>query len=112
MNAPFDHAMACRIHVCRRLWQRFGLAFGMGELRELERQIVSGDATWILDQTDRKRKSPRSVYRVTVKREDRKHTLFCVFDVRLWCLVTVLPSQEWIGRRKPCQTKLKFSKKH
>lgn len=103
MNHFADHADAARQHVCHRLWQRFGLAFSAAEVRELEKQIVGGNAQWVLDQPDRR----KTVYRLKIPRPDRDRVVIAVFDIKIWAVCTVLPSEAWIGRRKPCKTKWK-----
>lgn len=94
-----NHVDAARQHVCRRLWQRFGLAFSAAEVKTLEQQIVAGNAAWVLDQPG------KSVYRLKIHREDRDREVIAVFSVNLWCVVTVLPSESWIGRKKPRKKK-------
>lgn len=94
-----NHVDACRQHVCYRLWQRYGLAFNAADVRALEERIVGGHATWVKDQPG------KSIYKLTVDRGERKHTMVAVFSVRLWCLVTILPCEQWIGKAKPCRMK-------
>jgi hypothetical protein len=91
-----NHVDAARWHTSKRLWQRFGLAMGIPELKKLEAEIVAGRAQWLADQ----RKNMRSVYKLRVHRDDRTREIVAVFDVHLWAVVTVLPSEAWIGRRK------------
>lgn len=81
-DVPLDYVSACRLHCWRRAWQRFGLALSLNDLLDLERQITSGRAEFIVDQ-----KAMRSVY--WVRRDDKR--MIGVFDIKLWALVTILP---------------------
>lgn len=96
-----SHAAAARHHACRRLWQRFGLAFSPAELKALENEIVAGRGQWIADQPEK----TRTIYRLLIRRPERDRDIFAVFDVRLWAICTVLPCEEWVGRKKCRRTR-------
>lgn len=81
-RSPLNHVEAARVHCFRRAWERHGLALSVSDLVALERQIIAGAAVWIMDQ-----KRLRSAY--WVRRDDRR--LIMIFDVHLWCGVTILP---------------------
>lgn len=81
-DTPLSHREAAVVHCWRRAWQRFGLALSISDLHDLERQITSGRAEFIMDQ-----KQMRTVY--WVRRGETR--MIGVFDVSLWCLVTILP---------------------
>lgn len=81
-RTPLTHEAAARTHCWRRAWQRFGLALSISDIRDLEHQIVSGRAEWIMDQ-----KALRTVY--WVRRDEKR--MIGVFDIKLWALVTILP---------------------
>jgi len=46
----------------------------------------------------------RTVYRLKIHRPDRDRVIIAVFDIKIWAVCTVLPSESWVGRRKPCKT--------
>lgn len=81
-RTPLTHEAAARTHCWRRAWQRFGLALSIADIRDLERQITSGRAEWIMDQ-----RQMRTVY--WVRRDEKR--MIGVFDIKLWALVTILP---------------------
>lgn len=75
-------AQNCRRHLCRRAFQRFGLALAVPDIIEAEGRIWSGDADWLVDFH-----KMRSAYRVRLK--DR--SVIAIFDIRLEAIVTCLP---------------------
>ena len=72
-----------------RAWQRFGLAIGEGELREIEAALVGGAFAWVADL-----KGCCVVYRGAFRGKE----IYPVFNVRLWAIVTFLPSETWACR--------------
>lgn len=99
-----NHIDAARHHTCKRLWQRFGLAFSPADVKQLEGVIVDGHADWVADQPEKR----RSVYHLRIARPDWKRDIYAVFDIRLWAVVTVLPCEQWVGRKK-CRPKRRGS---
>jgi len=82
----FDRA---RYHAMKRAWERFGLAIGLGELREIEQHLVAGDYRWIAD---------LSGFCMAYEADFRQRRIYPVFNGRLWAIVTFLPSEAWACR--------------
>ncbi|MFN3461099.1 MAG: hypothetical protein ACK4ZN_08830 [Oceanibaculum sp.] len=83
------HRAYARRHAMKRAWHRFGLAIGEGELREIERNLVDGLYAWVADLAG-------CCVAYEVRFRDR--VLFAVFNIRLWAVVTFLPSEAWARR--------------
>lgn len=83
------HRKKARRHAMRRAWTRFGLAIGEGELREIEARLVAGDYRWVAD---------LSGCCVAYEARFRDRLLYVVFNIRLWSIVTFLPSEIWATR--------------
>ena len=85
-----QHRANCRAHAKHRAWQRYGLALGERELREMEALIWQGKAKWIADG----RKSLCQIYELRL----RKRRLLAIFSIQLEIIVTFLPPKRgaWI----------------
>lgn len=69
-----------------RAWQRFGLAIGEAELREIEQRLLDGRYRWVADLTG---------FCMAYEAPFRERLIYPVFNGRLWSIVTFLPSATW-----------------
>jgi hypothetical protein len=86
-------ADAKRRHVQKRAWERFALALHVRDIEAIEARLISGRGQWICDYTDM-----RTAYAV----EWNSQILIVIFDIPLWCAVTLLPSKAWALRHPTC----------
>jgi hypothetical protein len=91
MRLERDHRECAHIHAMRRAWQRFGLAVGEPELRDIERRLVAGEYEWVADLQD---------MRVAYRAPYRGRVMIPVFNIRLWAICTFLPSEAWTLLRR------------
>lgn len=85
-----DHLTCARLHARRRLWQRHGVAINEGEQIALERRLVAGDFEWVADLAG---------FAVAFAIPLRPGlTVYAVFSIALWAIVTFLPSLTWVRR--------------
>ncbi|MBK8157962.1 MAG: hypothetical protein IPK59_03950 [Rhodospirillaceae bacterium] len=86
-----DHLTCARLHARRRLWERHGVAMNEGEQIALERRLVAGEFEWAADLAG---------FAVAFAIPLRPGlTVYAVFSIALWAIVTFLPSLAWVRRK-------------
>lgn len=90
MSSLALHFRHARSHAKHRAWERFGLAIGEGELREIEARLIAGDYSWVADLRN---------FCVAYEAPFRGKTLYPIFNIRLWSIVTFLPCEAWACHR-------------